>query len=185
MQASSEITRLLQRWSDGDEAAGEALAPLVYDELHKVARRIFAGERPGHTLQPTAIVNEAYANLIGAEIVWQSRVHFLAVSARMMRRLLINQAEARAAAKRGGGALHVALEDCGLEAPAVDVDMLDLRRALAALEAHDARKAELIDLFYFSGLTVEEIHQVTGLSIATIGRDLRFARAWLSVALTS
>ena len=179
MSESTDITALLNAWGDGDKAAGDALAPLVYDELRRIADRLFRSETPGHVLQPTALVNEAFAKLIDADISWNDRAHFFAVAARMMRRLLINHAKASAAVKRGGDALRVTFDESQLPANAGDIQLIRLTDALEDLEKLNARKAKLIELFYFGGLTVDEIQSVTDLSPATIGRDLRFARAWL------
>lgn len=182
MDSRIEITGLLNDWGKGDAGAGEALTPLIYDELHRCAERLFRGERPGHTLQPTALVHEAYARLVHVDVSWRDRAHFYALAARMMKRLLINHANARLAAKRGGDAIHVTLNED--QAAAVDAPLIELTDALAELESTDARKAELVELKYFGGLTTEEIAAVTGLSVATIGRDLRFARAWLKDKLS-
>lgn len=184
MTSSPELTGLLKNWGDGDPAAGDALMPLIYDELHKRAARLFKGENPAHTLQPTALVHEAYAKLIGVEVEWKDRAHFYALAARMMKRLLINHANARLAAKRGGHAVKVTLIDAQMPGANTDSDLLDLAEALKKLAVHDARKAELVELKYFGGMTTEEIAAVTNLSVATIGRDLRFARAWLKDQLS-
>ena len=179
MEKSGEITGLLQDWGNGDKAACDALTPLIYDELHRRAQRLFRAENASHTLQPTALVNEAYAKLVAVDISWRDRAHFYALAARMMKRLLINHANARNAAKRGGDAVRVTLDESHEPSGDVDAVLLDLTDALDALEKIDPRKAELIELQYFAGLTLEEMEAVTGLSTATIGRDLRFARAWL------
>ena len=183
MNPGSKITLLLNDWSNGDKAAGEALAPLIYDELYKRSANLFRGESPGHTLQPTALINEAFVRLINADVSWTDRTHFFAVASRMMRRLLIDHAKSRAAQKRGGDQIRVTFDESQLGADGHEVELSDLTNALADLKQADARKAEIVDLYYFGGLTVEEIEQVTNISTATIGRDLRFARAWLSDAL--
>lgn len=179
MQERQDVTRLLNAWSGGDHDAGEALTPIVYDELRRLARRLFAGENQGHTLQPTALVHEAYAKLVGVDVTWQDRSHFYALAARMMRRLLVNHARARNAEKRGGAAQPVTLEESRLAAGDADADLLELDEALAKLADIDARKAELVELQYFGGLSFREMEEVTGLSSSTIDRDLRMARAWL------
>ncbi len=184
MTSSPELTGLLKNWSKGDPVAGDALTPLIYDELHKRAKRLFRGENPAHTLQPTALVHEVYAKLIRVDVDWKDRAHFYALAARMMKRLLINHANGRLAAKRGGDAIKVTLVDDHMPGASADSDLLDLAVALKKLEAHDARKAELIEMKYFGGMTTEEIASVTDLSVATIGRDLRFARAWLKDQLS-
>ena len=185
MADEHEITGLLSDWGKGDAKAREMLAPLVYEELHRCAKRLFRLENADHTLQPTALVHEAYARLIKVDVSWQDRTHFYALAARMMKRLLINHAKARLASKRGGGATHVTLDDNYASPNGLDVQLIALTDAISALERIDPRKAELLELKYFSGLSTEEMSSVTGLSVATIGRDLRFARAWLKDQLTT
>lgn len=184
MSGQGDITRLLNKWASGDKQAGNALTPLVYDELHRIAARIFRSERSGHTLQPTALVHEAYANLVGVDVSWQDRAHFFSLAARMMRRLLVNHANARNAAKRGGGTIRVTLTDDSAAAPGTDIAVLNLDEALTKLAEIDERKAELIQLQYFGGLSFKEMEEVTGLSSSTLDRDLRFARAWLKDQLS-
>ena len=179
MGSASDITKLLAGWSDGDTKCAEELAPIIYDDLQAIARRLFRSENAKHTLQPTALVHEAYVRLVDVNVEWQDRAHFYALAARMMRRLLINHAEARSAAKRGGGAVHVTLSEAFNAPPSVEAELLDLNDALKALNQYSKRMAELIELQYFGGMTLEEMAHVTGLSVRTIGRDLRFARAWL------
>lgn len=179
MSQPGEITALLNRWSDGDQAAGDALTPLVYDELQKLARRLFRSERNSHTLQPTALVHEAFAKLIDVDVAWQDRAHFYSLAARMMRRLLVNHANARNAAKRGGGAIRVTLQEEQISGSDTDLDILQLEEALEALAQLDPRKTELVELQYFGGLSFREMEEVTGLSSSTLDRDLRMARAWL------
>ncbi|MEZ5921068.1 MAG: ECF-type sigma factor [Parvularculaceae bacterium] len=183
MAGDEDITRLLREWSGGSATAGEALTPLVYDELHRAAARLFRRENAGHTLQPTALVHEAYAKLVNADVSWRDRAHFYALSARMMRRLLINYANQRLADKRGGDAARITLFD-NVAAPDIDAALIDLTDALDELEHHDARKAQLIELQYFGGLSLEEIAEATNISTATVTRDLRFARAWLKEKLS-
>jgi RNA polymerase sigma factor (TIGR02999 family) len=183
VEGEKDITALLRAWSAGDERAGEALMPLIYDDLRRRAAQLFKSESAGHTLQPTALVHETYSKLVNAGIEWRDRAHFYALATRMMRRLLINHANAGQAAKRGGGALAVTLLDSHRPAQSQTALISELMEALSALERHDERKAKLIELKYFGGLTTEEIAEVTGLSAATIGRDLRFARAWLKANL--
>ena len=179
MAGPDNITQLLNQWSGGDAQAGDSLAPLVYDELHRLAARIFRDERSSHTLQPTALLHEAYVRLLDVDVPWQNRAHFYALAARMMRRLLVNHANARSAQKRGGDAVRVTLDESRMPADDHDADVLELDAALNHLAAIDERKAELIQLQYFGGLTFDEMQEVTGLSSSTIDRDLRFARAWL------
>ena len=185
VEQSTDITTLLAGWSKGDTACSEMLAPLIYDELQRIAQRLFRNESAKHTLQPTALVHEAYARLVKVDVDWNNRTHFYALAARMMRRLLINHAAARAAEKRGGGAVHVTLSEASDAALNAGVELLDLNEALEALAEYNTRMSELIDLQYFGGMTVDEISNVTGLSPRTIGRDLRFARAWLKDYLSS
>jgi len=179
MTADPAITTLLHEWREGNASAGERLAPLVYDELHRIASRLFRGERPGHTLQPTALVNEAFARLIDVQVEWQDRAHFYALAARMMRRLLINHATARETAKRGGAAQRVTLDESASVGMDRDAELLSLDAALTELGKLDPRKLEILELHFFGGLTFEEMADVTGLSTSTLERDLRVARAWL------
>lgn len=175
---SGEFTRLLARWSGGDDAALEALSPLIYDELHRLAMSSFRGENPGHTLQATAVVHEAFEKLVDADVSFEDRGHFYALAARMMRRLLINHANERRAQKRGGGAPNVTLVE-GALGDVGDVELAELGEGIAELEKIDERKSQLIELQYFVGLTFAEMSEVTGLSSSTIDRELRLARAWL------
>lgn len=184
MVEAPEITGLLKDWADGSEAALEQLTPLVYNELRRLAQHLFARERSGHTLQPTALVHEVFANLIDAEVTWQNRAHFFALSARMMRRMLVNHANARRAAKRGGDAVKVTLDESLISGGDSDTEILELDDALTQLAELDRRKAELVELQYFSGLTFREMEEVTGLSSSTLDRELRFSRAWLKDRLS-
>ncbi|MEM7097938.1 MAG: sigma-70 family RNA polymerase sigma factor [Pseudomonadota bacterium] len=183
MDKQHDITMLLQEWKGGQTDALEKLTPIVYDELKKIARNSFRGERANHTLQPTAIVHEAFANLAGAKVDWQNRTHFFALSARMMRRILITHAKARRAQKRGGDATAVTLHESMVGASAPGIDVLDLDMAISKLAEQDSRKAELIEMNVFSGLTYAEMAEVTGLSTSTLDRELRFAKAWLKATL--
>ena len=178
---SGEVTRLLARWSGGDDAALNALSPLIYDELHRLAQSSFRGENPGHTLQPTAIVHEAFEKLVDADVSYADRGHFYALAARMMRRLLINHANEQRAQKRGGGIAPVTLDEGALGdmGNAGDVELIELGEAIAELEKVDERKSQLIELQYFVGLTFAEMSEMTGLSTSTLDRELRLARAWL------
>jgi RNA polymerase sigma factor (TIGR02999 family) len=166
-------------WRGGDEAALEQLVPLVHEELHRIARGCMRGERPGHSLQATALVNEAYLRLIGAQQVdWQNRVHFLAVSARLMRRILVDFARSKKYQKRGGGAQAVTLDEALVVAePGRDLVALD--EALDALAKMDERKARVVEMRFFGGLSVEETAAVLGVSGDTVMRDWRMAKAWL------
>ncbi|MDH4110061.1 MAG: ECF-type sigma factor [Gammaproteobacteria bacterium] len=184
MASNAEITGLLNQWSHGDADAGNLLAPLVYDELHRIAQRLFRSERKARTLQPTALVHECYVKLIGVDVSWQDRAHFFSLAARMMRRLLVNHANARGAAKRGGGAIRVTLDESRAPEDDAGTDLLALDEALTKLAEIDKRKADLIQLQYFGGLTFREMEEVTGLSSSTLDRELRFARAWMKSQLT-
>jgi RNA polymerase sigma factor (TIGR02999 family) len=176
----AQITGLLRAWSDGDPNAFAALVPLVEAELRRLARVYMARERRDHTLQATALVNEAFVRLIGAQHVrWQDRGHFLAIAARLMRRVLVDHARARGFQKRGGGDCKVSLDDAFLVSPALDVDVLALDRALAALDAVDPRKTRVIEMRYFGGMTVEETADALHVSADTVKRDWRLAKLWL------
>lgn len=184
MSDPQSITQLLNRWGAGDKGAEAELTPIVYDELQRMARRLFRGEKSSHTLQPTALVHEAFVKLVNVDVTWQDRAHFYSLAARMMRRLLVDHANARNAAKRGGGAIKVTLNEAVVSAAATDADLLDLEEALQGLANLDPRKAELIELQYFGGLSFKEMQKVTGFSSSTLDRDLRIARAWLKDQLT-
>lgn len=177
---AGKITRLLARWQRGEDGALDEIMPLVYEELRRLARAVMRREGPGHVLQTTAIVHEAYVRLAGSELDFNDRSHFFAVAARMMRRLLVDHARAERAAKRGGEPWRqVTLGDDvpGREPPLWDV--LDLDAALERLAAQDARKSRAVELFYFAGMNSEEIGAVLGVAPATVRADLRLARAWL------
>ena len=184
MNDTSGVTQLLNRWIDGDEAALEQVTPMVYDELRRIARGVFARERSGHTLQPTALVHEAYSKLIDVDATWQDRAHFYALAARLMRRLLVNHARARNAGKRGGNALRVTLHEEAVGANSIDEDVLALDAALAELAAFDARKAKVLEAHYFGGLTQPETAAVLDISESTVRRELRIAKAWLRKRLS-
>jgi RNA polymerase sigma factor (TIGR02999 family) len=179
---SADITQYLRAWEQGDDAALASLLPLVYAELRAIAARHLGGERPGHTLQPTALVNEAYLRLRGLnDIPWHDRTHFFAIASRMMRRVLVDHARAHGAVKRDGGA-RVTLVD-GLQADVVaavePLELIDLDRALDLLAAEEPRLARLVEVRFFGGLTIEESAAVLGCSPRTAKRDWAFARAWL------
>jgi len=175
-----EVTRLLVAWSDGDLAALEQLAPLVYSELRRLARRHLGRERKGHTLQTTALVHEAYIRLIDQkEVRWQNRAHFFAIAAQMMRRILVDYARARNYAKRGGGAQMVSLDEAMEVSDERAADMIALDEALVALAELDQRKSRIIELRFFGGLSIEETAEVLGVSPGTVMREWTFAKAWL------
>jgi RNA polymerase sigma-70 factor, ECF subfamily len=174
------VTELLRAWGDGDEAALERLTPLVEAELRRLARSYMRRERHGHTLQTTALVNEAFLRLTEARRVrWQDRAHFLAISARLMRRVLVDHARSRGYQKRGGGAERVTLDAELVASPGTDVDVVALDRALDALAGIDERKSRVIELRFFGGLSVEESAEVLGVSPDTVKRDWRLAKLWL------
>jgi RNA polymerase sigma factor (TIGR02999 family) len=178
--SSSKITRLLDGWSRGDRAALDQLVPLVYDELHRLAGRQLRQERPNHTLQPTALVHEAYVKLIDQRRVhWKNRAHFFGVAARLMRRVLVDHARSRLAAKRGGGEPRVSLDHAETAAVQREVPLLALDDALVQLEAVDPVQSQIVELRYFGGLSIEETAAVVGVSEATIGREWNLAKAWL------
>jgi RNA polymerase sigma-70 factor (ECF subfamily) len=184
--SSVELTGMLKAWSGGDRSALDHLTPIVYAELHRIARRNFAGEREGHLLQPSALVNEAFLRLLGAApLEWDSRAHFFAVSARIMRQILIDFARAQDAGKRGNRIPHMDLSEARdiVKNAAMRVDLLDLDAALEDLARLDARQAQVVELRYFGGLENAEIAQVLGISEPTVVRDWRVARAWLYARL--
>ena len=183
MDAPPTVTQLLLEWRSGDEQALDSLIPLVYEELRRLAGRHLDGERSGHTLQPTALVHEAYARLVDADIPYQDRTHFFAVASGTMRRVLVDHARARASARRGGGAARVTLDDRVAAESSDPTEILALDAALEKLAAVDPRKAKAIQLHVFGGLTYPEIATTLGVSEATVDRDLRMARAFLHAEL--
>ena len=181
MRPSPEhVTELLQAGNSGDKEALNKLLPLVYDELRRLADHYMRGERVGHTLQPTALVHEAYVRLVGwQDVKWQNRAHFFGVAAQMMRNILVNHAKSRGAAKRGGAAQRLTLDESLAFAEQRDVNLLALDDALTRLEALDPQKGRIVELRYFSGLSVEETAEVLGVSAPTVKRQWRAAKAWL------
>ncbi|MGA6988611.1 MAG: sigma-70 family RNA polymerase sigma factor [Terriglobales bacterium] len=178
--SSSEITELLHAWRGGDRLALERLTPLVYEELHRMAKHYMARERNGHTLQTTALVNEVYLRLVKVkEVEWQDRAHFFAVSAQMMRRILTDFARSQGYEKRGGGARRVPLDEAFTVSAESTVDLVALEQALTRLEESDARKSKVVELRFFGGMTVEETAEVLQISSETVMRDWSMARAWL------
>jgi RNA polymerase sigma-70 factor (ECF subfamily) len=175
-----EITRLLRAWSEGDEAALEKLTPLVYEPLHRVARRYMAAERPDHTLQTTALIHEMYLRLVDAgQVNWNDRAHFFAICARLMRRILTDFARSRCYQKRGGGARHLPLDEALLVSAEPPSDIVALDDALKVLAEVDERKSRVVELRFFGGLSVEETAGVLKVSPETVMRDWRLAKAWL------
>jgi RNA polymerase sigma factor (TIGR02999 family) len=180
MSTSSNVTQLLVAWSAGDTAALHELTPVIQHELHRLATRQMAGERPGHILQPTALVNEAYMRLVNwKEVQWQNRAHFFGTAAQIMRRVLVDMARTRDREKRGGRQVHVSLSEAENEPAATRTDLMALDEAMKALELIDARKSQVVELRYFGGLSLEEAALVMNVSVATVRRDWSFARAWL------
>jgi len=183
-----DISTLLRAWSGGDHGALDKLTPVVYGELHRLARRYMQGERPGHSLQTTALVNEAYMRLVGYErMQWQNRAHFFAVSAQLMRRILVEHAR-RHNLKRGGGVQHFSLDEAALVGGGQDsdrdTDIVALDDAMNKLAQLDPRKVQVVEMRFFGGLNVEETAEVLKVSAVTVKRDWRAARAWLYRELT-
>lgn len=187
MRAASPpaITQLLGAWQAGDRRALDALVPIVHDELRRLAHRAMRRERAGHLLQTTALVNEAYANLVDVRnVAWRDRAHFFAICARLMREVLVHYARDRDALKRGGGFRQVSLTESVLSVDAGDGDLLDLDAALTALGEVDARKARVVELRFFGGLSLKETAEVLQVSADTVGRDWDFAKTWLYKRMT-
>ena len=177
---TSEVTELLLAWSEGDRSALEKLMPLVYNELHRLAHRYMGRERAGHTLQTTALVNEAFLRLIDlSNVRWQNRAHFFAVSAQMMRRILVDIARSRQYLKRGGGARQVTLDEAQVGAVDKSMNLVALDDALKALAAIDPRKSKVVEMRFFGGLSVEETAEVLQVSADTVTRDWKMAKVWL------
>ena len=182
--APKEVTQLLIAWSNGDQEALEKLVPLVYDELRRIARRYMKREPAGHTLQTTALVNEAYLRLIEQkEMKWQNRTHFFAISAQLMRRILVSMARARYASKRGGEARHVSLDEALVISEERAAELVALDEAMNELAALDPRRSRVVELRYFGGLSVEETAEVLKISPETVMRDWKRAKAWLYTEL--
>jgi RNA polymerase sigma factor (TIGR02999 family) len=178
--SSQEITQLLLAWSDGDQAALEKLTPLVYAELHRLAKGYMFGERPGHTLQTTALINEAYMRLIDWKNVrWQGRAHFFGVAAQVMRRILVDFARARHYAKRGGAAAQVSLDEAVTIHEDRSAELIALDEALKSLAEIDPRKSQVVELRFFGGLSAKETAEALKVSLRTVEREWNSARAWL------
>ena len=179
-----DISMLLRAWSDGDQNALDRLTPVVYDELRRLARRYMRRERPGHSLQTTALVNEAYTRLVDYKrMQWQDRAHFFAVSAQLMRRILVEHAR-RHNLKRGGGVQHISLDEAAFVGGGEDADLVVLDDAMNALARIDPRKVQVVEMRFFGGLSVEETAEVLKVSTVTVKRDWRAAKAWLYRELT-
>ena len=180
-----EVTRLLVDWSNGDPSALDKLTPLVYEELRRLARHYMSRERPGHTLQTTALVNEAYLRLVDQrEAQWQSRAHFFAVAATVMRHILIDHARQHTREKRGGQTQLVPLDEAAVMSPERAADLLALDEALDELAKVEARRSRVVELRYFGGLSIEETAEVLKVTPTTVSRDWRWAKAWLYKAVT-
>lgn len=184
--STQSVTDLLQAWASGSQTALDELLPLVYDDLRRQARRHMRAQPAGHTLQTTALVHEAYLRLVGqTSVEWKGRAHFFGVAAKAMRSILVDHARARGAAKRGGSASAITLDDAhGVAAPQASVDVLALHEALERLAEQDARKSRLVELRYFGGLGIDEAAAVLGVSPATVKREWVTARAWLKRELS-
>jgi len=180
LPSTPEITQMLRAWTAGDQQALEKLTPLVHRELHRVARRYMAGERSGHTLQTTALVNEVYLRLVDCgQVNWHDRAHFFAVSAQLMRRILVDFARSRGYQKRGGNVPHISLDDAPPVCSEPDANLLALDDALKALAELDRRKSRVVELRFFGGLNIEETAEILGVSAVTVMRDWRLAKIWL------
>jgi len=179
------VTQLLRDWREGDGEALNRLTPMVYDKLRQLAGSYMRAERPDHTLQATAVVHEAYQQLIDMEIAWQDRAHFFAMAARMMRRILVDHARSRNRAKRGGDLVKVSLDEAMIVASAPNPDLLALDESLQRFAKQDSRKAQVVELHFFGGLTYDEIAEVLKISAATVDRELRLAKAWLYREMTA
>lgn len=178
--APNEITKLLKDWSGGDQTALDKLMPLVYDELHWLAHQHMRREQPGHTLQTSALINEAYLRLVDQpQIRWENRAHFFGIAARLMRRILVDEARKRNAAKRGGRAIQVSLTEGVDVVQEQAANVVALDDALKTLGAIDSRQSEIVELRFFGGLSIEETAEVLKVSAGTVMRDWTFARAWL------
>lgn len=178
--STQEVTQLLADWGRGDRSAFDKLYPLVHDELRRIARRQMSQERPGHTLQATALVNEAYLKLAGQDgLEWHNRAHFYAVCAKVMRHILIDHARSHARDKRGGGVVQVSLDEVAIAFEERAEELVALDEALASLEQMDPRKGEIVQLRYFGGLSIEETAEVLDVSPRTVRREWRRAKAWL------
>ncbi|MGB6942948.1 MAG: sigma-70 family RNA polymerase sigma factor [Bryobacteraceae bacterium] len=178
--SDQDVTHLLIQWSKGDSAALEALVPLVYDELRRLAQVYLSREKPGHTLSSTALVHEAYLRLVKQkDVTWQNRAHFFAVAARMMRRILVDHARRHGFAKRGGGAMTLSLDEAMAPAAQREVNLVALDDALDTLAKLDERQSRMVELRFFGGLSIEETSEVLGVSAPTVKREWASARAWL------
>src|SRR5262245_20036425 len=184
MPESENVTKLLLAWGRGDEAARDELIPLVYETLRSIARHHLRGERAGHTLESTALINEAYLKLVEQSVPWQNRAHFFGIAARLMRQLLVDHARARHRLKRGSDRQQISLTAADQIVQEQVVDLLNLDEALETLAEVDPQKSRIVELRFFGGLTIEETSQVMGISTPTVERGWRAARAWLQTELS-
>jgi RNA polymerase sigma-70 factor (ECF subfamily) len=181
-----QITQFLTRWDHGDSAALAELIPLIYNELHRIAHGYMRRERPGHTLQTSALINEAYIRLLDQhQAHWQNREHFFAIASRLMRRVLVDQARKKGSGKRGENPLLVSFHEGMAVSGVREMDLVKLDDALKDLEALDERRSRIVDMRFFGGLSLKEIAEVLGLSVPTVEREWRAARAWLYKAMAS
>ena len=181
-----QVTRLLQEWSDGDQSALEQLMPLVYDELHRLAHQHMQREKPGHLLQTSALINEAYVRLVDQPLIhWKNRSHFFGIAARLMRRILVDDARKRNSAKRGGSLIQVPLDEQASVAQEQAANVTALDEALKRLETIDSRQGQIVELRFFGGLNIEQTADVLKVSPGTVMRDWTFARAWLRSEMTA
>ena len=184
--SSNEVTQLLVAWGNGDQTAVDQLMPLVYSELHRLAHRHIKKERPGHTLQTSALLNEAFLRLVDQrDVHWQSRAHFFSIAAQMMRRILVDYARSRRYAKRGGDARQVTFDEELVVSRQLSADVIELHDALNEMAAIDERKSKVVELKFFGGLSIEETAEVLGVSPGTVMRDWTLAKAWLRLAMES
>ena len=181
----TNITQLLHQWQDGDQTALDVLSPLIYRELHRLATHYMHRERDGHTLQTTALVNEAFAKLMDSELTIQDRQHFYRIAARQMRRILVDHARTKRRKKRGENAIHVAIDENRITNPSSEIDLIAIDEALQILNNFDSRKHDIVELLYFSGQSHKEVAAMLNISQKTVQRELRLAEAWLHDALTT
>ena len=183
--SKAEVTQLLKAWSEGDDAALEQLTPVVENELHRIAHRCMAREKPGHILQSAALVNEVYLRLVDIQSVsWQDRTHFFAICARLMRQILTDYARSQNSLKRGGGAVHLSLDEDLLVTSENQADILSLDEALTQFALTYPRQSQVVELRFFGGLEVEEVAETLKISAVTVRRDWKFAKAWLLRAIS-
>lgn len=183
---SPQVTQLLNAWGEGDQVARDQLIPLVYDELHRLAHRYMKRESPGHTLQTSALVNEAFVRLVDQKNVrWQNRAHFFGIAAQMMRRILVDYARSRNYAKRGGGATRISLDEALIVSDERSTEVVSVHEALERLAEFDSRKSQIVELRFFGGLSIDETAEVLSVSPGTVMRDWTLAKAWLRREITS